>query len=159
MDTILICLALTVFQEARGEPVAGQRAVATVVLNRARIRNMSECDVVLEKGQFSWKPSTYINATRKGHKKEYRIARNMLPLQAKGWKSSLDAAQYALGNEDTLLGIEFFHSIHAKPQWNRRFVRVFRIGRHVFYARNTDTVRRNVAKMSTSGRRFTVDKA
>jgi N-acetylmuramoyl-L-alanine amidase len=32
----LACLALAVYFEARGEPVAGQLAVAQVVINRAR---------------------------------------------------------------------------------------------------------------------------
>ena len=42
----------TVWGEARGEPEDGQRAVASVILNRARSAGMSPTDVVLAKGQF-----------------------------------------------------------------------------------------------------------
>ena len=159
MDTILLCLALTVFQEARGEPVEGQRAVATVVLNRAKIRGMSECEVVLEKGQFSWKPDTYMVVTRKGKGKEYRMLKSKIPVRAKGWQASLDAARYALTHADTLQNAEFFHSIHVKPHWNKRFVKVFRIGNHVFYARNPDFQRKKLAKFEATDGSFKVKKA
>jgi len=51
-------LFLTLFGEARGEPVEGQIAVANVVLNRTRIRNMSIRDICLQPKQFScWNES------------------------------------------------------------------------------------------------------
>ncbi|NDH02271.1 MAG: cell wall hydrolase, partial [Marivivens sp.] len=34
MSSILVCIAMAVYFEARGEPIAGQLAVAQVVLNR-----------------------------------------------------------------------------------------------------------------------------
>jgi spore germination cell wall hydrolase CwlJ-like protein len=137
MDTILLCLALTVFQEARGEPIIGQRAVATVVVNRARIRNTTICDAVLEKGQFSWHPERYIAKVKRstGQKNEHRIAVSRLPTRAKGWTASVAAAKYALSTKETLQNAEFFHASHVKPPWKRRFSVVFRAGNHVFYAR------------------------
>ena len=53
MKTALMCLALTIYYEARGEPTIGQYAVAEVVLNRAEKRDLSVCDVVYQPGQFS----------------------------------------------------------------------------------------------------------
>ena len=51
-------LLLTIIGEARGEPVEGQIAVANVILNRSKIRNMSIKDVCLQKYQFScWNES------------------------------------------------------------------------------------------------------
>jgi spore germination cell wall hydrolase CwlJ-like protein len=48
------CLAQVIFFEARGEPRLGQIAVAQVVLNRVKSRQMSICAVVHEKGQFDF---------------------------------------------------------------------------------------------------------
>lgn len=36
IETAVLCLALNVFHEARGEPETGQWAVAQVTINRAR---------------------------------------------------------------------------------------------------------------------------
>jgi len=51
------CLAETIYHEARGEPVAGQRAVANVVINRALNEEFfpdTLCQVVHQPKQFSW---------------------------------------------------------------------------------------------------------
>lgn len=135
MSTILLCLALTVFQEARGEPFIGQQAVAQVVLNRARIRDMPVCDVVLEKGQFSWHPEKYIKRTKIAGNKGFLIVKSKLPVKKPGWQASLRAAKEALESKNTLKNAEFFHAKQVKPLWKRRFVEVFRAGNHVFYAR------------------------
>lgn len=57
VKTALLCLALTIYAEARGEPEKGQYAVAEVVMNRANERNLTVCQVINEKGQFSWVPN------------------------------------------------------------------------------------------------------
>lgn len=48
------CLASAIYHEARGEPLAGQRAVYDVIVNRMRASGSSACGVVSAKGQFSW---------------------------------------------------------------------------------------------------------
>lgn len=53
LESAIMCLALTVFHEARGEPVPGQVAVAQVILNRANGDLSKVCDVVKEPGQFT----------------------------------------------------------------------------------------------------------
>jgi len=52
LKSALMCLALTVHFESRGEPIKGQYAVAEVVMNRAEKRNLTVCQVVKQKGQF-----------------------------------------------------------------------------------------------------------
>jgi len=53
----VLCVAFAVYFESRGEPIAGQKAVASVIWNR---RNDSRwpnnaCEVISQKGQFeSW---------------------------------------------------------------------------------------------------------
>lgn len=48
------CLATTLWHEARGEPVAGQRAVLDTVLNRAVQSRLHVCAVIAARGQFQW---------------------------------------------------------------------------------------------------------
>lgn len=52
----LICLALTVYHEARGEPVLGQIAVIQVVQNRVKSNKFPNdiCSVITQPGQFAW---------------------------------------------------------------------------------------------------------
>lgn len=52
-----LCLALNIYHEARGEPVAGQIAVGQVTLNRTEARYKGAktvCDTVFLRKQFSW---------------------------------------------------------------------------------------------------------
>lgn len=137
MDVVLLCLALTVFQEARGEPAVGQQAVAQVVLNRARIRDMSVCEVILEKGQFSWHPERYIIRGKRDGKTTYSVVTSRLPVTKKGWVESLKAAKAALASRHTFNEAEFFHSVKVKPRWKTRYIEVMRVGNHVFYARKS----------------------
>lgn len=48
------CLTEAVWQESRGEPLESQVMVVDVVVNRSLVRNKSYCEVVWERGQFSW---------------------------------------------------------------------------------------------------------
>ena len=53
----ILCVALAVYFESRGEPLEGQRAVASVVWNRRNDPRWPNhtCEVVAEEGQFeSW---------------------------------------------------------------------------------------------------------
>lgn len=55
-DEDLRCLAGAIYFESRGEPLAGQLAVAEVILNRTQSRRFrgSVCDVITQRGQFSF---------------------------------------------------------------------------------------------------------
>ena len=135
MSTILMCLALTVFHEARGEPAIGQQAVAQVILNRARIRGISPCEAVVAKGQFSWGPNRYIKAKKVAGKTTFFVAKSRLPVREKGWSEAISAAKAALASKNTFQNAEFFHAKSVKPRWKALLVEVFRVGGHVFYAR------------------------
>lgn len=52
----LRCLAASIYFESKGEPLAGQLAVAQVILNRAETRRFGTgiCGVVRQPGQFSF---------------------------------------------------------------------------------------------------------
>lgn len=56
MFTAMMCLALNIYHEARGEPLDGRVAVAQVTMNRVKSKRYPNtiCEVVYQKSQFSW---------------------------------------------------------------------------------------------------------
>lgn len=50
------CLAMSIYYEAKGEPISGQYAVADVVLNRVEDERFPDtiCEVITQKNQFHW---------------------------------------------------------------------------------------------------------
>lgn len=48
------CLQYTLYRESRGESLETMRAVADVVLNRARKNKVTICETILAKGQFPY---------------------------------------------------------------------------------------------------------
>ncbi len=126
----LVCLALNVYHEARGEPLAGQYAVAEVTMNRvasSRYPN-TVCEVVYEKNWdyirrryvagFSWTEFDSVNKP-----------------QARMWQQAWDVANavYFKRRAPKLQGVLFYHARHIRPSWARGKKPVARIGRHVFY--------------------------
>lgn len=88
------------------------KAVADVIHNRARKRNKSVCEVVREKGQFSW--------VRKSTKMQM-YDRNTLTVFY-----NLDKMESVVGDA------EYFHS-GRKPWWAKGMERVAVVGQHKFY--------------------------
>jgi len=126
----LMCLARNVYHEARGEPTAGQHAVAEVTLNRVASRQFpgTVCDVVYEKrfdskrnrlvGAFSWTELDSIS-------KPTGLA----------WRRAVKAAEaiYDKQQEPTVKGALFYHSDSIEPSWAREKKQVATIGSHMFY--------------------------
>src|SRR5713226_3921956 len=126
----LTCLARNVYFEARGEPAAGQYAVAEVTMNRkaSRLFPRTVCAVVYQKnwdpilgryvGAFSW---TEFNELPAPGGEEWERA----------WKVA--EAVYYQRYTPVLEGALFFHATYITPDWAKEKKRVARIGRHVFY--------------------------
>lgn len=51
----IVCIAQAIYGEARGEKELGQRGVGHVILNRAKKRQLTPCQVIRQPGQFSFK--------------------------------------------------------------------------------------------------------
>lgn len=113
IKTALMCLALTIYYEARGEPTIGQYAVAEVVLNRAEERNLSVCEVVYQPGQFSgakkWKKPKADNPA---------------------FLNSLSIAKTALESPTNYTNGARYFRVHSLKPKNKK---VKRIGNHIFY--------------------------
>jgi spore germination cell wall hydrolase CwlJ-like protein len=114
------CLARAVYWESRGEPLAGQLAVAEVVINRARSGRFAPtlCGVVRQPYQFSF--------VRRG-------AIPQPPSGSRDWHIAVAIARIATerladGGAPSAL---FFHARRINPGW--RLTRVATVGNHVFY--------------------------
>jgi N-acetylmuramoyl-L-alanine amidase len=126
----LACLARNVYFEARGEPLAGQYAVAEVTMNRkaSRLFPRTVCEVVYQK---NW---DYI---RKRHVAAFSWTEfGALPNPSgQEWQRAQQVAEAVYYNRYTpqLQGALFFHATYIKPEWAKEKRRIARIGRHVFY--------------------------
>jgi N-acetylmuramoyl-L-alanine amidase len=114
------CLATAVYYEARSESLAGQLAVAHVVLQRARSGRFpsSLCGVVTQPGQFSFVRAGRLPA---------------MPTNAGQWKTAKAIARIAQDGswENPVEGALYFHAARVAPSWGKD--RMTRIGGHVFY--------------------------
>jgi N-acetylmuramoyl-L-alanine amidase len=114
------CLAVAVYYESKGEPLAGQLAVAETILNRTRSGRFPTtiCGVVLQKSQFSF------------------VRGGVLPGVARGsqmWKTAVAVAHIAQNNlaESSVGSALFFHARYVSPGWKLR--RLGSVGNHIFY--------------------------
>ena len=126
----LTCLARNVFFEARGEPVAGQLAVAHVTMNRkasGRFPN-SVCDVV---HQQNWDPlrGRYVGAF------SWTELDSLPAPTAAEWEQAWKVAEAVYyGRElSNVEGALFYHATHIRPEWAKFKRPITRIGKHVFY--------------------------
>ena len=79
---IVLCLSLTMYEEARNQPIQTQLYVGEVVLNRAEKREYLDgdiCKVVLEKKQFSWTTVKHLKTEQDLVKHYKNIQKDMQP--------------------------------------------------------------------------------
>jgi spore germination cell wall hydrolase CwlJ-like protein len=114
------CLAGTVYFESKGESLAGQLAVARVVMARAKSGRFpsSLCGVVYQKSQFSFVRGGSMPAMSTG---------------SKHWRNAVAISRIALSDawESPVEGALFFHARHVSPGW--RLQRIGAIDNHIFY--------------------------
>lgn len=119
-DAELECLATAVYYEAKSESLAGQLAVAEVVLNRTTSGRFpaSVCGVVKQRGQFS-----FVRAGRLPS----------VPRASRDWREAVAISHIA--RQDLAKGAApralFFHARRVSPNWN--LTKVAMVGNHVFY--------------------------
>ncbi|WP_455155921.1 cell wall hydrolase [Sphingomonas zeae] len=116
----LRCLAGAIYFEGRGEPLAGQLAVAQVILNRTKSGRFRTgvCDVIKQRGQFSFVRRGEIPAvspSRSAYRTAVAVAKVAL---AQAWDSTAGKALY-------------FNTPGNRP--GARVQKVAAIGNHIFY--------------------------
>ncbi|MFN3863597.1 MAG: cell wall hydrolase [Erythrobacter sp.] len=118
----LRCLAGAVYFEARGEALAGQLAVAQVIINRTHDGRFarSYCGVVSQPGQFSFMRAGQMPA---------------IPTGSPAWARAVAIAQIAhKGLWPSEAGdAVFFHATYVRPGWSRTKARLAQIDTHIFY--------------------------
>ena len=126
----LKCLATAIYFEARGEPEAGQIAVAQVVLNRLKNPAYPNtiCGVVFQnkskrnRCQFSFacdgRPERITDMG--SWKKAQDVAKRMVEDQADTFIAEVGSATH-------------YHATYVRPRWARRMTQTDKIGRHIFY--------------------------
>jgi spore germination cell wall hydrolase CwlJ-like protein len=126
----LTCLARNVYFEARGEPLAGQYAVAEVTLNRKASGRYPKtiCEVV---HQQSWDPirGRYVGAF------SWTEFDSLPTPSGEEWQRAWEVAEavYYQRYSPALQGAMFYHAAYIQPDWARQKKRVARIGSHIFY--------------------------
>ena len=116
------CLAQAVYFEARGEPLAGQLAVARVVMNRASsgLYPRDYCSVITQRSQFSFVRNGRIPQADESSSAWLRAKAIAQIAHQDLWECEADDALY-------------FHATYVHPGWARRKTEVARIDTHVFY--------------------------
>ena len=120
------CLATAIYFEARGESEDGQKAVAEVILARAKTpgRPKTVCGVVYEGSQR--KSGCQFSFTCDS-------ASNVAPLDTAWKRAKAIAAEVARGATSIVRGATFYHATYVKPGWASRMVKVAQVGSHIFY--------------------------
>ncbi|MFZ2620210.1 MAG: cell wall hydrolase [Alphaproteobacteria bacterium] len=124
------CMARNIYHEARGEPLAGQLAVAYVVKARMADKRWrgDVCKVVFQKAQFSW-----------------TLQKHLRTADTRSWQQAEAVAEAALGQSWGMMrvyyilqqlrieGANHYHRDDIAPKWRKRMTPLATIGRHIFY--------------------------
>lgn len=114
------CLAGAIYFESKGEPLAGQLAVANVIINRSKSGRFPSdiCSVVKQRGQFSFVRGGEIPSIDEG-RASYRTALAVARI-------ALDAAWDSPAPKAL-----FFNTPNRRPGGN--VTKIAMIGNHIFY--------------------------
>lgn len=129
LESSILCLALNVYFEARGESEKGMQAIAQVTYNRAKVIDSdnpksSICEAVYQKNQFSW--------TKKNPKS--KLNNIIKKLEKSDDESWIEALELAKKFKPSKLTITHFHSIRVRPSWSKGRSVILRVGDHKFYS-------------------------
>lgn len=127
----LMCLALNIYHESRGEMIPGQYAVALVTMNRAGGKKEKVCEQTFKPKQFSWANNGVVK-TDAG----WELSAGLIPKNKQAWKLAKKIAQTTLAGKmaDFTWGSTFYHSRTVVPYWTARATPVKKVGSHIFYA-------------------------
>ena len=116
------CLAMNIYQEARGEPEKGRLAVAAVTMNRVENKYYpdSVCGVVWQVKQFSWTEL----------KVKYHVITDV-----DAWVNALEIATLFMqgGNWPGVGDATHYHATTVSPNWKDMDQLTAQVGNHLFY--------------------------
>ena len=116
-----------IYFEARSEDLAGQVAVAEVVMNRVRSSRYPEtiCSVVFQ-------------GESRRHRCQFSFAcdgKKDIPAEPNAWNRSHDVALSVMRGETIEITemATHYHADYVRPFWAAKLERTRQIGRHIFY--------------------------
>ncbi len=124
------CLAEVMYYEARGEGVAGEKAVAEVVLQRTKDRNFPHtiCGVVHDRVQEGRKDCQFSFACNGSADK---------PKEPGTWSRAYALAENIVSGTVKLANQTghaiAYHNVGVSPAWAETMQRTAQIGNHIFY--------------------------
>ena len=135
ISAAVLCLAMNIYHEARGEPLAGQLAVAHSVLNRmadkrypstvcgvveqAKYRGWDMNNPILNQCQYSW----------------FCDGLSDTPQDGKAMLEATILAQYVLSGSslDITEGSTHYHADYVYPYWAKEMEPTVKLGSHIYY--------------------------
>lgn len=135
------CLALNVYHESRSDNLAGQFAVADVVLNRVRDRRWPNtiCDVIQQGPISTWWFTEHQREVPIKHRCQfswYCDGKSDDPHDNQSWQQALTVSHQIYYNKlhrGITEGATHYHASYVNPSWNKHFQPIGRIGAHLFY--------------------------
>lgn len=120
MTEAILCLAIAIFRESRGEPVKAQFAIAEVIHNRTKHQDFPDdyCSVIKQKGQFSF----------------YKNPQSLKPPKHEidAWNASVKVAKdFSKNKTNYTKGALYFNSNRLGVRFNKQLK--CKIGKHVFF--------------------------
>jgi len=136
------CLALNIYHESRSDNLAGQYAVADVVLNRvndSRYPN-TVCEVVYDGVVSDWgleqDPPVKIMVRNKCQFSWFCDGKPDEPKSPDLWRTAQLVAYYILQFErmrGITEGATHYHATYVNPSWSKTLDPIGRIGEHLFF--------------------------
>ena len=123
----IICIAMAVYHEARGEPLEGQYAVAQVVMNRVRDPRYPDdaCSVVYEGGETRHECQFSFFCDGKSDQPTDYVPWHVAQLIA--------AAVYEGRAAPVVGGATHYHARRVHPDWASSGYVVATVNDHIFY--------------------------
>jgi spore germination cell wall hydrolase CwlJ-like protein len=133
--TAAMCLATAIYFEARGEPTAGQVAVANVIINRKNDRRYPDniCDVVKQGQTYKWAP--HVPVRNRCHFSFYCDGKREVITNQKAYDKAIDIANRVISGDliDITDGATHYHATRILPDWAETKTQTVTINNHVFY--------------------------
>jgi len=120
ITSAIMCMALNIYNEARGEPLAGQYAVAQVTMNRVEDPRWANtvCGVVYQPAQFSWTLKRFTVRDGTALDEAIRIATNVVT----------DKYHY----QPITCADHYYNPSVVNPSWAKNMTVEVTIGNHIF---------------------------
>ena len=131
------CLALNSYYESRNQSVAGQIAVAQVVLNRVESPNFPDtiCEVIQQGPTYTnWKGNE-MPVRDRCHFSWWCDGKSDIPVDVQTYHRILDRVQELLYSDtvDITDGSLYYHADYVEPFWSSYYERTMVIDDHIFY--------------------------